>query len=101
MINSKNSTVRELIAHFLTTESSVFAENCRYLMYKYDMSAFAWYGSLYDVMNSIKNIQNLSNEHASNVASIKELCKIRDKVAMYSELSPLEANSLIELICTN
>ena len=27
MINSKNSTVRELIAHFLTTESSLFAEN--------------------------------------------------------------------------
>ena len=46
MINSKNSTVRELIAHFLTTESSVFAENCIYLMYKYDISVFAWYGSL-------------------------------------------------------
>ena len=100
MINSKNSTVRELIAHFLTTESSVFAENCRYLMYKYDISVFAWYGSLYDVMNCIKNIQNVSNEHASNIASIKELCKIRDKV-VYSELSPLEANTLIELICTN
>ena len=57
LINSKNSTVRELIAHFLTTESSVFAENCRYLMYKYHISVFAWYGSLYDVMNCIKNIQ--------------------------------------------
>ena len=68
MINSKNSTVRELIAHFLTTESSVFAENCRYLMYKYDISVFAWYGSLYDVMNCIKNIQNVSNEHASDIA---------------------------------
>ena len=90
----------ELIAHFLTTESSVFAENCRYLMYKYNISVFAWYGSLYDVMNCIKNIQNVSNEHASNTASIKELCKIRDKV-VYSELSPLEANTLIELICTN
>ena len=28
MINSKNSIVRELIVHFLTTESSAFAENC-------------------------------------------------------------------------
>ena len=55
------------------------------------------YGSLYDVMNCIKKIQNLSNEHASNIATIKELCKIRDKV-VYSELSP---NTLIELICTN
>ena len=52
MINSKNSTVR-IIAHFLATESAVFAENsyCRYLMYKYDISVFAWYGSPYDVMN--------------------------------------------------
>ena len=70
MINSKNSTIRELIAHFLTTESSVFAESCRYLMYKYDISVFAWYGSHYDVINCIKNIQNVSNEHASNIASI-------------------------------
>ena len=102
MINSKNSTVRELIVHFLKTESSVFAENCRYLMYKYDISVFAWYGSLYDVIHvsCIKNIQNLSNEHASNIASFKELCKITDQV-VYSEISPLEANTLIELICTN
>ena len=45
-------------------------------MYKYDISVFAWYGSLYDVMNCIKNIQTLSNEHASNIASIKELRKL-------------------------
>ena len=71
-------------------------------MHKYDFSVFAWNGSLDDVMNCVKNIPNLSNEHASNihVASIKELCKIRDKV-VYSELSPLEANTLIEVICTN
>ena len=49
MINSKNSIVRELITHFLTTESSVFADNSRYLMYKYDISVFAWYRSHYDV----------------------------------------------------
>ena len=42
----------------------------------------------------------MSNEHANNIASTKELCKIRDKV-VYIELSPLEANTLIELICTN
>ena len=87
MINSKNSIVRELITHFLTTESSVFADNSRYLMYKYDISVFAWYRSHYDVMNCIKNIQNLSNDHASNIASIK--------------VSPLEAKKMIELICTN
>ena len=69
-------------------------------MYKYNISVFVWYGSPYDVMNCIKNIQNLCNEHASNIASIKELCKIRYKV-VYSELSPLEDNTLIELICTN
>ena len=71
-----------------------------FLMYKYDISVLAWYGSLYDVMNCIKDIHNVPNEHSSNIASIKELCKIRDKV-LYSELSPLKANTLIELICTN
>ena len=102
MINSKNSSVRELNAHFLTTESSVFAKKCRYLMYKYDIFVFAWYGKLYNVMNCIKNIQNLSNERVSNIASIKRLCKKRDKYkVVYSEISPLEANTLIELICTN
>ena len=69
-------------------------------MYKYDISVFTRYGSLYDVMNCIKNIQNLSNELASNIASSKELCKIGDMVG-YIELSPLEANTLIEMICTN
>ena len=78
MINSKNSTVRQIIAHILTPESSVVAGNCRYLMYKYDIFVFAWYGGLYKVMN--KNIQNLSNEQASNIDSIKELCKIGDRV---------------------
>ena len=47
---------------------------------KFDISVFAWYGNLYDVMNCIMNIQNVSNEHASNIASIKELCKIGDKL---------------------
>ena len=76
MINSKNGIVRELIAHFLTIKSSVFAKNRMYLMYKYDdISVFVCYVSLYDVMHCIKNIQNVSNEHASNIASIKELCK--------------------------
>ena len=69
-------------------------------MYKCYISVFVSYGSLYDVMNCIKNIQNLSNEHATNIAYIKELYKTRDKV-VYCELSPLEANTLIELICTN
>ena len=30
-----------LTAQFRTTESSVVAENCRFLMYKYDISVFA------------------------------------------------------------
>ena len=64
------------------------------------VSEFAWYGSLYDGMNCIKNIQNLCYEHTSNFASIKELCKMRDKV-VYTELSPLGTNTLIELICIN
>ena len=47
----------------------------------------------------------MSTEQAtedSNVISIKELCKIREKVLIvYSESIPMEANTLIELIFIN
>ena len=44
MVNSKNSNVCKLIAHFFTAESLVCIF-CRYLLYKYDLSVFAWFGS--------------------------------------------------------
>ena len=67
----------------------------RYIRFKCDISVVAWYSNLYDVMNYGKNIQDLSNEHASNIASVKEWCKMRDRVMYNRELSPLEANTLI------
>ena len=98
MTNSKNSAVRKLIEYFLTTESSVFTDNCRDYMYKFDISVFAWYESLHDAINFI--IPNLCDEHASKIASIKELYRVRDKV-IYSELNSLQANTFIQLICNS
>ena len=65
--------------------SLVFQENCRYLMYKYDISVFARYGRFNDVINCIKITPNMSTEHVSDIASIKELREIRDTVVSIVE----------------
>ena len=42
VINSYNITVTSLINTFLNCESSVFAENYRYIMYKYNIPSTLW-----------------------------------------------------------
>ena len=42
MLNSRNLTVFKVIRLFLKSDSSTFAENVRYLMYKYEIPIFAW-----------------------------------------------------------
>ena len=37
VINSENTTLTSLINSFINCESSVFAENYRYIMYKYNI----------------------------------------------------------------
>ena len=42
MLNSRNLTVFKLIRLFLKRDFSTFAENVRYLMYKYEIPIFVW-----------------------------------------------------------
>ena len=43
LISCKNDTRKALIHIFLSCESSVFAENCIYFVYKYNISVFTWH----------------------------------------------------------
>ena len=45
MLNSRNLTVFKRIRLFLKSDSSTFAENVRYLMYKYEIPIFVCYFS--------------------------------------------------------
>ena len=89
MLNSRNLTVFKLIRLFLQSDSSAFAENVRYLMYKYEIPTFV---RERDFSNVISPIQ------LNEVDSVKELCKMRDNVLL-SDLSKRDIQILIDVIC--
>ena len=98
MLNSRNLTVFKLIRLFLKSDSSTFAENVRYLMYKYEIHIFVCERDFSDVIKYVHNKQVISPIQLSEVDSVKELCKMRDGL-LFSDLSKLDIQILIDLIC--
>ena len=100
MLNSRNLTVFKLIyiRLFLQSDSATFAENVRYLMYKYEIPIFVWERDFSDVIKYVHNKQVISPIHLSEVDSVKELCKLRDGV-LFSDLSKRDIQILIDVIC--
>ena len=83
MLNSNNMTVKELLRHFMNCDSSVIAENVRYIMHKYDISVFLWYGDLSSIISKIKiNRKEFSDYQLSNIETIRELCNVRDGIIL-------------------
>ena len=74
MLNSRNLTVY-VIRLFLQSDSSTFAENVRYLMYKYEIPIFVWERDFSDVIKYVYNKQIISPIQLSEVDGVKELCK--------------------------
>ena len=98
MLNSRNLAVFKLIRLFLKSDSSTFAENLRYLMYKYEIPIFVWERDFSDVIKYVHNKQIISPIQLSEVDSVKELCKMRDGL-LFSDLSKSDIQILIDLIC--
>ena len=98
MLNSRNLTVFKLIRLFLKSDSLTFAENVRYLMYKYEILIFVWERDFSDVIKYVHNKQVISPIQLSEVDSVKELCKMRDDL-LFSDLSKRDIQILIDLIC--
>ena len=98
MLNSRNLTVFKLIRLFLQSDSSTFAENDGYIMYKYEIPIFVWERDFSDVIKYVHNKQVISPIQLSEVDSVKELCKMRDGV-LFSDLSKRDIQILIDVIC--
>ena len=98
MLNSRNLTVFKLIRLFLQSDSSTFAENVQYLMYKYEIPIFVWERDFSDVIKYVHNKQVISPIQLSEVDSVKELCKMRDGV-LFRDLSKRDIQILIDVIC--
>ena len=97
MLNSRNITVFILIRLFLQSDSSNFAENVRYLMYKYEIPIFCLRKSFqwcYKICAFNKQV--ISPIQLSEVDSVKELCKMRDGV-LFSDLSKRDIQILIDV----
>ena len=88
ILNSRNLTVFKLIRLFLKNPST-FAENVRYLMYKYEIPIFVLERDFSDVIKYVLNKQVISPIQLSEVDSVKELCK----------MSKRDIQILIDLIC--
>ena len=98
MLNSRNLTVFKHISWFLKSDSSTFAENVRYSMYKYEIPIFVWERDFSDVIKYVYNKQVISPTQLSEVDSVKELCKMRDGL-IFSDLSKRDIQILIDLFC--
>ena len=60
-----------LINTFLTCESSVFAENYRYLMYKYNIPMIMWRSDLKTLLSYISNSVILNDWQTVNILTIQ------------------------------
>ena len=99
VINSNNITVTSLINTFLNCESSVFAENYRYIMYKYNIPSTLWRSDFKTFISNISYIDDINDRQRINISTLQELCKMRDGI-LYSGLTTQEIEVLIDFICT-
>ena len=67
-------------------------------MYKYEIAILVWERDFSDVIKYVHNKQVISPIQLSEVASVKELCKMRNSL-LFSDLSKRDIQILIDLIC--
>ena len=99
VINSDNTTLTSLINWFLNYESSVFAENYRYIMYKYNIPSTLWQSDFKTLILNISYTDDINDWQRINISTIQDLCKMRDGI-LYSGLNTQEIQVLIDFICT-
>ena len=99
VINSDNTTLTSLINSFLNCESSIFAENYRYIMYKYNIPSTLWRRDFKTLILNISYTDDINDWQRINISTIQELCKMRDGI-LYSGLNTQEIQVLIDFICT-
>ena len=80
-------------------ESSVFTENYRYIMYKYNIPSTLWRNNIKTLILNISYTYDINDWQRINISTIQELCKMRDGI-LYSGLNTQEIQVLIDFICT-
>ena len=94
-INSNNITVTSLINTFLNCESSVFAENYRYIMYMYNIPSTLWRSDFKTLISNISYTHDWHDWQRINISTLQELCKMRDGI-LYSGITTQDIEYNIE-----
>ena len=91
----------QILKVLLRCKNSSFADNYRFLSYKYYLINSDWINDIGSLLAKveIKSHSRINNLDV-NVATVKELCHMRDN-SYYNILSYHDLNKLIEDICIN
>ena len=82
VFNSINITVISLIHPFLNCKFSVFAENYRYIMYKYNIPSTLWRSDFKTLISNISYTDDINDWQLIYIyiSTLQELCELRDSV---------------------
>ena len=69
---------RQILLAKLRSKSLFFAENYRYLSWKYNISDCDWYTNITCLMGKVKMIQKLLYPVLHDVSVLHDLCSMRD-----------------------
>ena len=83
----------------LRCKNSSFADNYRYLSYKYNLTNSDWISDIGSLLAKVE-IKSHSGINNLDVSTVKELCHMRDN-SYYNILSYHDLIKLIEDICIN
>ena len=89
----------QILKATLRCKNSSFADNYRYLSYKYNFTNSDWINDIGSLLAKVE-IKSHSGINDLGVSTVKELCHMRDN-SYYNILSYHDLIKLIEDICIN
>ena len=96
---NNNNMCAQILKVKLRCKNSSFADNYRYLSYKYNLTNSDWISDIGSLLAKVE-IKSHSGINNLDVSTVKELCHMRDN-SYYNILSYHDLIKLIEDICIN
>jgi hypothetical protein len=98
LLHTDNSYVTGILKNAMFSESSILAENYRFLMFKYNIFVSDWNSSLSDVMSKICAPIMANHEQMATIETVRELITMRDDLEC-TVLSKQDVVKLLNALC--
>ena len=83
----------------LQCRSSIYARNCNYLSFKYELTEADWASDINHLLGRVKMKFQQMSTVPDIVGNILELCNIRDGIVLCHTLGNVEVCKLIDVLC--